>query len=259
MGTTISTQIVNDIFSICNNAATILGTDEDFCKQIIEKKAKLLPMHIGSKGQLLEWIEEYPEVDPQHRHVSHLYGLYPSNQINSKLPELMSAAKKTLELRGDGGTGWSKAWKICFWARLQDGNHANKMIREFFSMIGQKDLNYKSGGIYPNMFCSHPPFQIDGNFGVTAGIAEMLLQSQNNQIHLLPALPDSWSLGYVKGLVARGGFLVDIYWGKGKLVKARIRSKNGGLCIIRYGEKTLSLKTEKGRDYSINHDLEKVQ
>jgi alpha-L-fucosidase 2 len=259
MGTTISTQIVNDIFSICNNAATILGIDEDFRKQVMEKKAKLLPMRIGSKGQLLEWMEEYPEVDPQHRHVSHLYGLYPSNQINSKTPKLISAAKKTLELRGDGGTGWSKAWRICFWARLQDGNHANKMIREFFSMMGQKDINYKSGGIYPNMFCSHPPFQIDGNFGVTAGIAEMLLQSQNNQIHLLPALPDSWSRGYVKGLVARSGFLLDIYWEKGKLVKTHIISINGGLCTVRYGEKTISINTEKGSEHSLNQNLEKLK
>jgi alpha-L-fucosidase 2 len=257
MGTTISTQIVNDIFSICNNAARILGIDEDFRKQVMEKKAKLLPMKIGSKGQLLEWIEEYPEVDPLHRHVSHLYGLYPSNQINSKTPELISAAKKTLELRGDGGTGWSKAWKICFWARLQDGNHANRMIREFFSMMGQKDINYKSGGIYPNMFCSHPPFQIDGNFGVTAGIAEMLLQTQNSQIHLLPALPDSWAGGYVKGLVARGGFLIDIYWEKGRLVKTHIISVNGGLCNIRYGEETFSFNTEKGSEYSLNQNLEK--
>ncbi len=259
MGTTISTQIINDIFSICNNAATILGTDEEFCKQIIEKKAKLPPMKIGSKGQLLEWLEEFPEAEPQHRHVSHLYGLYPSNQINAKTPELINAAKKTLELRGDGGTGWSKAWKICFWARLQDGNHANKMIREFFNMIGQKDLNYKSGGIYSNMFCSHPPFQIDGNFGVTAGIAEMLLQSQDNKIQLLPSLPDGWSSGYVKGLVARGGFVIDIYWENGKLVKALVTSRNGGICNVRYGKEIVAIKTEKHGQYSLNKSLKQAR
>lgn len=257
MGTTISTQIINDIFSICNQSAIILGIDETFRNQIMEKRAKLLPMRIGSNGQLLEWMEEYPEVDPQHRHVSHLYGLYPSNQINFKLPDLINAAKKTLELRGDGGTGWSKAWKICFWARLQDGNHANKMIREFFSMIGQKDINYKSGGIYPNMFCSHPPFQIDGNFGTTAGIAEMLLQSQDDQIHLLPALPYVWADGNVKGLVARGGFVVDIEWKNGNLVKALVTSRKGGNCTIRYGNKVHNFLAKKGQAYSYNPFLQK--
>jgi alpha-L-fucosidase 2 len=258
MGTTMSTQIVNDILSICNQSAIILGIDEDFRKQVMEKKSKLLPMRIGSKGQLLEWIEEYPEVEPQHRHVSHLYGLYPANQINFKTPELMSAAKKTLEMRGDGGTGWSKAWKVCFWARLQDGNHANKLIHEFFKMNSKTRTNYTSGGIYPNMLCAHPPFQIDGNFGITAGIAEMLMQSQGEDIHILPALPDSWGVGEVKGLVARGRFVINISWQDGKIVKLQLTSPNGGICNIRYGDKETSLDTEKHKQYTFNESLQLI-
>ena len=248
MGSTMSTQIVNDIFSICDASAKILEVDEAFRKQILDKKSKLLPMRIGSKGQLLEWIEEYAEVDPQHRHTSHLYGLFPSNQINNAHPELMNAARKTLEIRGDGGTGWGIAWKILFWARLQDGEHANKMIQRFFNLKTALKTDYgNAGGIYPNMFCCHPPFQIDGNFGITAGIAEMLLQSQGGEIVLLPAMPTSWKNGEVNGLRARGGITVSIRWQECKLKEVTLIADKTGKYSIRYGnaKKAINLITNK--------------
>ena len=215
-------------------------------------------MCIGSKGQLLEWMEEYTEVDPQHRHTSHLYGLFPSNQINNDHPELMNAARKTLEIRGDGGTGWGIAWKILFWARLQDGDHANKMIHRFFNLKSNLKTDYvNAGGIYPNMFCCHPPFQIDGNFGITAGIAEMLLQSQGGEIVLLPALPSTWKNGEVKGLRARGGVTVSIRWNEGKLKDVKLIAHRPGTYSIRFGnvKKEINLiinkqKTIKLKDFN---------
>jgi len=246
MGTTMSSQIVYDILSISAKAANVLGVDKIFSENLMRKRSQLAPMRVGSKGQLLEWINDYEETEPEHRHVSHLYGLFPSNQISPvTTPLLSAAAKKTLSIRGDGGTGWSKAWKICFWARLLDGDHAYKMLMETFSE-----------STLPNLFNNHPPFQIDGNFGSTAGIAEMLMQSQNEDIHLLPALPTQWKNGNIQGLVARGGFVIDLFWKNNKLEKVNVYSKNGSKCTLGYGGKSISFSTKKNQQYYFDQNLE---
>ncbi|MCD0472312.1 glycoside hydrolase N-terminal domain-containing protein [Flavobacterium sp. JAS] len=245
MGTTMSTQIVYDIFTISAKAAQVLDVDKEFAENITQKRSALAPMRVGSKGQLLEWMQEYEETEPQHRHVSHLYGLFPSNQISpATTPELSEAAKKSLTVRGDGGTGWSKAWKVCFWARLLDGDHAYKMLMETFNE-----------STLPNLFNNHPPFQIDGNLGNTAGIAEMLMQSQNGEIVLLPALPTQWKAGSIKGLVGRGGFIVDLSWENNKLVKGTIFSKNGGECRVSYSGQTVRFNTVKNQQYELDQSL----
>jgi alpha-L-fucosidase 2 len=235
VATTMDMGIIRDLFGNLVAASNVLGIDAAFRDTIINATGKLYPFTIGSKGQLQEWYKDYEDVDPHHRHVSHLYALYPANLISSSAtPELASAAKRSLEIRGDDGTGWSLAWKVNFWARLLDGNHAHLLYKNLLRLTKENNTNYnRGGGAYPNLFDAHPPFQIDGNFAGAAGLIEMLLQSQGGEIFLLPAIPGVWKAGAVKGLVARGNYIVGINWANNKLSSATLLAKNGGDCVIR--------------------------
>lgn len=247
MGPTMDQMIIRDLLSATIKASEILQIDLEFRTQMQQTLAKLSPTQIASDGRIMEWTEEFKEENPGHRHISHLYGLHPANQISSQTPELLEAARKTLAHRlanGGGHTGWSRAWIINFFARLQDGEAAHQNL---VALLQKSTLD--------NLFDNHPPFQIDGNFGATAGITEMLLQSHAGEILLLPALPKAWPKGHIKGIVARGGFEVEMYWEGGQLTKLVVLSHLGNGCILRLGTKTITVKTEKGKTYVFGSGL----
>ncbi len=259
-GTTVHAQMIRYLFNACIESSKILGVDEDFRKELEAKVARLSPTPIGSDGRVMEWPEEHPEPDLHHRHISHLWALYPGDEITPEgTPALVQAAKKTLVARGDDGLGWSYAYRALLWARAGDGNHAWLIVKRALSPVVTHEIHYDNGGgVYPNLFDACPPFQIDGNFGMTAAIGEMLLQSQGGVIRLLPAIPDAWRDGKVTGLRARDGFQVDMTWRDGKLVSVTIRSDLGASCTVSYGGKTVELKIKKGRKVTLNGDLEKI-
>lgn len=247
-GPTMDSQIIRDLFRYCIQATTLLKTDEAFRERLIAASARLAPNQIGKEGQLQEWLEDWDQEAPErhHRHVSHLYGLYPSDQIQvRKTPELAAAARKSLEVRGDDATGWGIGWRLNLWARLQDAEHAYKILTLLLS----------PGRTYPNLFDAHPPFQIDGNFGGTSGIAEMLLQNAGEEIELLPSLPGVWPRGSVRGLRARGGLEIALTWRNGKLTEATLRATRAASCTVRYADRTAALKLKRGQTARLNESL----
>ena len=254
IATTMDMGIMRDLFDHILAADSILGEDVAFAARVKAARAKLYPYKIGALGQLQEWYKDYPSPDPHHRHVSHLYSLYPADEISvGRTPALAAAVKRSLELRGDEATGWGMAWRVSLWARLREGDHCYKLYRTLMRLTHENDTQ-SAGGCYPNLLDACPPFQIDGNFGGTAGVAEMLMQSQGGEISLLPALPAVWANGSFKGLVARGGFVVDASWRDGKVVDAVIQPRVDGVCRVRGKTWTLEWRATKGVEYHLSSD-----
>jgi len=270
-GCSMDSQILDTLFRRTHRAAKVLGVDEELRNELESARQRLPRPAIGGKGQLMEWFEDHEELEPRHRHVSHAFALFPGDIISPReTPELSEALKVTLNTRGDEGTGWGMAWKTCLWARLGDGERAHRLLMNLLMPARQKPgspwISCVGGGSYPNLFCAHPPFQIDGNFGGTAAIAEMLLQSHGKRknpvtgewvpiIHLLPALPAAWKSGKVRGLRARGGFEIDITWHKGALIACQVRSTRENTCFVQYGETTRKVTVQKDILLSLKADL----
>lgn len=250
-GCTMDNQLVTELWNNIIAASAILDTDRDFAARLSKRLKEMAPMQVGHWGQLQEWMCDWDNPDDKHRHISHLYGLYPSNQISPfRTPELFDAARTSLIHRGDPSTGWSMGWKVCLWARMLDGDHAYKLITDQLSLVRNGQTG---GGTYPNFFDAHPPFQIDGNFGCVAGIAEMFMQSHDGFIYLLPALPSLWPEGEVKGLRARGGFEIDMAWSQGRIKQLVVKSSIGGNCRLRSLTPLKGAGLKKAKGENTNH------
>ena len=250
LGPTIDQQLLRYLFHATIESAKILGltSEEAFTTELAAQRARLAPTRIGTDGRIMEWLEAYPETEPTHRHISHLWGLYPGHEISVRhSPELAAAARQSLDARGDAGTGWSLAYKLNLWARLRDGDRCEKLLRTQLTPVstGTQGISAPGGGTYPNLFYAHPPFQIDGNFGATAGLAEMLLQSHAGEIDLLPALPSSWPEGEVRGLRARGGITVDLAWKAGRVTTYRLTSRSPEKVTVRVNGEVSAIMPDK--------------
>ena len=261
MGPSHDQEVIHDLFNNTLKAAQALQNNDPLVARISTARDQLLLPGIGTDGRLMEWAQPFGEAEPTHRHFSHLFALYPGDQITmSGTPALAAAARKSLEKRGDSGTGWSLAWKVACWARLYEGDRALKLLDRLLRLVPVREVDMSGGGgTYPNLFCAHPPFQIDGNLGAVAAISELLLQSQDGKISLLPALPSSWANGEMKGLRARGGFIIDLRWKAGKITNVTVHATQNGACQLRAGNIERSLTTKAGMAYHLDSQLREVK
>jgi alpha-L-fucosidase 2 len=254
VGPAMDHQIIRALFANTAQAAHVLGRDHDLADKLEGLRREIVPNRVGQYGQLQEWVEDKDDPKNSHRHVSHLWAVYPGSEITPRDKDLFNAARQSLTFRGDAATGWSMGWKVNLWARFLDGDHAYVILKNLLRLLDDKGTT-GGGGMYPNLFDAHPPFQIDGNFGAAAGIAEMLLQSQSGEVVLLPALPKAWAEGSVRGLRARGGSEVNIAWTNGKFTQAEVKSLLGKPLRICYGERAVEAKTKRGQSIAFDAEL----